>query len=307
MRSDVNEALSRSGCRTGKYDRLGMVPCPPEGTGVHKWLFATACAMARSGVSEAEAATFLEENAARNDPREIADAVHNAYTVAQAGGRWIAANRYSPRPRQQTWPNADAQFIDRIDSTGYGLVDLWEESPMRIDPGTEPCQVLALLFAPGDLLTAAVVREAARTVTFSEWAESLNRCRLIVPNVAAAPQGLTRNGRPSQRAKCMYPNRSHLVVEFDSGTLDQQAARIRYLATKAPLVLVVFSGSKSLHAWFRCHGIEDPLLRPLFAEACRLGADQATWQPHQLVRLPEGIREGTQTRQSVYYLNPSRK
>ena len=37
-----------------------------------------------------------------------------------------------------------------------------------------------------------------------------------------------------------------------------------------------------------------------------LGADPATWQPHQLVRLPEGEREVTYTRQDVYYLNPSK-
>lgn len=298
MSSDVNKAPLR-------YRSPAIRPCPPEGTGVHKWLFATACEMARRGASENETASFLESHAVRHDPREIDDAVRNAFAATQAGGRWASSNRYRQRVRLQAWPSFDASLIQRIETSGYGLADLWEESPLRIEPGTPPREVLGMLFSPEDLLTAAVIREAARTCTFSEWGESLDRCRLIVPNVAASRQGLTRDGRPSHRAKCMFPHRFYLVVEFDSGSLDQQAGRIRHLATKAPLVLVVFSGSKSLHAWFRCHGIEEALLRPFFAEACRLGADPATWQPHQLVRIPEGIREVTQTRQAVYYLNPS--
>lgn len=280
-------------------------PCPPEGKGVHQWLFATACQMARSGARADETTAFLETHAARHDLREIEDAVRNAFDTVRAGNRSPStSNRYRPVARIQPWPKADFDRIERIDRSGYGLVDLWEESPLRIDPETPPREVLALLFAPDDLLTAAVVREGARTYTLAEWGDSLNRCRFLVPNAAAVRSGLTRDGRTSQRALSMFPRRHYLVIEFDQASLDQQACRIRYLAAKAPLAMVVFSGSKSLHAWFRCIDPDDDRLRPFFAEACHLGADPATWQRHQLVRLPEGLREGSQNRQSIFYFNP---
>jgi hypothetical protein len=95
--------------------------------------------------------------------------------------------------------------------------------------------------------------------------------------------------------------RRYLVVEFDGGTLDEQAALIVYLGTLASLVLVVFSGAKSLHAWFSVKGIAD--VEEFFVIACRLGADPATWTPCQFVRMPGGTRSGG-ARQRVYWFNP---
>ena len=279
-------------------------PCPPEGAGVHQWLFAVACQMARSGTCADETTAFLEAHAVRSDAREIEEAVRNAFAMVRTGHHVAHTNRYRPVLRPQSWPKPDFDLIERIDKSGYALADLWEESPLRLDPGTPPRMILALLFAPDDLLSAAVIREGARTYTLAEWGESLERCRFLVPNAAATRHGFTRDGRTSQRALSMFPRRSYLIVEFDQGSLDQQAARIRYLAAKAPLTMVVFSGSKSLHGWFRCQGVEESRLRPFFATACRLGADPATWQPHQFVRLPEGLRETTQTRQAVFFFNP---
>jgi hypothetical protein len=78
------------------------------------------------------------------------------------------------------------------------------------------------------------------------------------------------------------------------------------LADYAPLVLVVHSGGKSLHAWLACRGQEDATVHRVFTYAVRLGADPATWTRCQLVRMPDGTRRvkgGGFARQSVLFWN----
>ena len=96
--------------------------------------------------------------------------------------------------------------------------------------------------------------------------------------------------------------RRFLVVEFDNGDVDTQAARLWYLAQVAPLTLAVHSGGKSLHGWFYCVGQSEAMLRSFMARAVRIGADPATWTSCQMVRLPDGRRDDGQ-RQTTLYLN----
>ncbi len=291
-----------------RNDRL-MPPCPTAGAGVHAWTYRVACEAARRGWSHSETAAYIVESATRHMPeREVRDAVTNGFRAVSSEpirGRLSWPSRYKPKPKP--WPAPDEALCRGVESDGFGLVDLWERSPIRIEPGTPPHIILAELFSADDLICAAVAREHPHVRPLTEWGEQIDRCRLIVPNVATARKGLTKDGRPSSRALSMFPNRSHLVIEFDSSSLDEQAARIRYLATKAPLAMAVFSGGKSLHAWFPCGGVSANPLREFFELACRLGADPAIWQRHQFVRLPEARREGTGARQSIYYLNAGLK
>ena len=87
-----------------------------------------------------------------------------------------------------------------------------------------------------------------------------------------------------------------MVVDFDSGSLDEQAALLLYLDTKVPLALVVFSGSKSLHGWFPAN----PGWEEFFRTASRLGADSTLATPCQFARMPGGRRSDNGATQSVY-------
>jgi hypothetical protein len=119
-----------------------------------------------------------------------------------------------------------------------------------------------------------------------------------------------------------------LVIEFDSGTLDEQACLHWYLAEAAEamgwprLALVVNSGGKSLHGWYGLCG-EEEHSKVMMEYAVLLGADHSTWVRCQPVRLPAGLRrmttpeeregynlpEGweapTEVRQSVIFFNPT--
>jgi hypothetical protein len=94
------------------------------------------------------------------------------------------------------------------------------------------------------------------------------------------------------------------VTEFDHGTFDEQAALIWHLTAWAPLVMVVLSAGKSLHAWWSCRGVPEEKLRAFMNYAVALGADPITWTRCQLVRMPGGLRNGVR-RQRVIYFNPN--
>jgi hypothetical protein len=135
----------------------------------------------------------------------------------------------------------------------------------------------------------------------------------------SAQRGRTQQGKLSFHSLENTGPRRFLIIEFDRGTLDQQAALIWHLAGYAPLALVVFSGSKSLHGWFFCDGQPEDKLKRFFDYAHSLGADSRMWIRSQFGRMPEGTRSdgkssdalqvaGIQNvppgRQAVLYFNP---
>ena len=120
----------------------------------------------------------------------------------------------------------------------------------------------------------------------------------------SAPTGLTQDGRESERCLDNTGPRRFLVVEFDSGDIDNQAARLLHLRTIAPLAMAVHSGGKSIHGWFYCAGVPEDALRKFMSRCVTLGADSATWNRCQLVRVPEGRRDNGKP-QRAFYFNPA--
>jgi hypothetical protein len=189
-------------------------------------------------------------------------------------------------------------------ASGVGLVDLWEDSPVRFedsDPHTE--EGIDVLF-PGDpLLCAGQSDSVFATRLRSEWRGELTALQLIVPSPMTARIGLTQEGKESAHALSITGPRWFLVVEQDLGTVDEQAAVLYDLAQQAPLALAVHSGSKSIHGWFYCLGQTEERLRAFMAYAVSLGADYATWSRVQFVRMPGG-RRADGAHQAVYFFAP---
>src|SRR5262249_50879954 len=147
----------------------------------------------------------------------------------------------------------NAEQREAIITNNGGLVDLWEISPVRFAdnaPHTE--QIIDVLFPDNPLLCCAKTTATARTAKREEWRGRLSESQLIVPNPMAALNGLNQSGEVSARCLENTGARQFLVVEFDTGTMDEHAALFLHLGERAPLALVVFSGSKSLHGWFYC-------------------------------------------------------
>jgi hypothetical protein len=189
---------------------------------------------------------------------------------------------------------------------------------------------LEKLFGDGDpLLSLSPDPYNFDTQRRSTWLKRLQQSKkqFIVPNIMSARMGKRLDGiAEGARTLQNTGERRFLIVEFDlaetkagkdtrdagfiramkrkgHSVTDINATLLAHLATKGPLVMVVNSGGKSLHGWFRTEGVPELQVRNFFNYACRLGADPQLWTKCQPVRLPEGVRENG-NRQPVIFFNP---
>jgi len=207
------------------------------------------------------------------------------------------------------WPKVNREEMEKIYRRGVNLDVLQSRSPVQCFGG-EQQELLRGLF-PGDpFICCAPHPRFPDTRRLSDWGGDLIRQQFIVPNPMTALVGLTQDGRKSARTLNNTATRRYLVIEHDHGSTDQQAAILLHLAERWPLSLVVHSGSKSLHGWFFVAGASDEKQKRLMLYAVYLGADPATWNRCQLVRMPWGIRHDDPDRgnngkcQVVHFFNP---
>ena len=199
----------------------------------------------------------------------------------------------------QRWALFDPALRSEIAKTA-SLADLKAASPQFPHTGEE---ALAALF-PGDpLICMGQTVDRFKTGPLSKW-KGLSNGQFVVPNPMTTPLGKTMDGRPSARTNSNTGPRTYQVVEFDTGTFDTHAAILLHLSTEVPLVMAVYSGSKSLHGWFRVKGMTAAAQREFFESAVRLGADHRMWTPSQFSRLPLGRNSRTNKAQEVFYFNP---
>jgi len=223
----------------------------------------------------------------------------------------------------ERWLGRDFVLIESVAHAGNGVVDLWEESPVRLnsnEPNTD--EVIDLLFPGNRLLCCGWTRHRFDTRPRTHWYK-LQDLQFIVPSPMTARRGLTQQHKLSPHALSNTGPRRFLIVEFDfeasnsaeearllerlategRDVRDLCAALLLHLAEKAPLSLAVHSGQKSLHGWFYCAGVPEEQLWGFFQYAVLLGADRANWTRSQFARMPDGLRENGK-RQIVYFLNP---
>jgi hypothetical protein len=274
---------------------------PAAGEGVHAWLFRVARQLhahypASEIVHQLEIATI---NCGRHVPRnEILQAVQNSIKCA-----WQLRGGALFRRMVTKWPPVNEQRRSAILADGHGLADLWDASPVRIEnnqPHTE--EIIDRLF-PGDpLLCCGWSQSAFNTRLRSQWRGQLTEMQFIVPSPMIASTGITKDGRQSAHTLANTGRRRFLVVEFDSGSVDEQAALLLHLATYGPLVVAVHSGGKSLHGWFFVQDQPEEKVLKFFRYAVTLGADTATWLRSQFVRMPDGTRNNG-VRHTVFFLS----
>jgi hypothetical protein len=265
-----------------------------QGDTAHATLFAAACLLIEEGYDEDQISTILLAGAGqvsdrRVTEREIDSAIRYAQFRDQSG-------RAGPR-----WPDFNPYLHAEV-SKGFSVEDLRACSgPIPDSP--ESC--LEALF-PGDpLLCIGATAYAFETRHRSLWAGFLQAMPYLVPNPMSAIWGTTAEGKQSMHTLSNTSPRTHLVVEFDSGTLDEHAAMLRYLSKLRPLVLAVYSGGKSLHGWFRAPEAEEYQNAAFFGAAAALGADTRMWLKSQFTRVPGGTNRKTQKRQEILFFNPN--
>lgn len=278
-----------------------LTTCPKAGDGVNLWIFRAALWLHRAQVPESEmpalilAATKSCGRMVTN--QEIKRAILNSGTSLRKG---VPAER-----RRPNWPRPNAEQIEAVVRDGARLEELKRQSPRKwgdSKPHTE--EIIDVLFPGNPLLCVARSKYAFNTMPREMWRGRLAGREFIVPSPMSRVYGITRAGKQSKHALNNTGPRRFLVVEFDQGAFDQHAAILLHLAGFASLVMVVHSGSKSLHGWFYVDGWTEMRTEKFFRYAVSLGADPQLWIRSQFVRLPDGRRENGKRQETVYF-NPS--
>jgi hypothetical protein len=275
----------------------------PDG-GIHGWLFRV-CRQLHAHRSPEQMFQLLEAlliDCGRPVPtKEISDAIqHSASCAWRARGSGAV-----PAIPARGWPALDPELRTRVvQETGRGLPDLWCASSFQYDDDDEACRsVLPILYPGNPLICVAIAKDSPRIAPLNQLIEIAPAFQYLVPSPMVKPVGNNQGGKGSVRCYDTTGPRQYLVVEFDSGDTDEQAAILWHLASKGPLVMVVHSGGKGLRGWFACHGLPDERLRSFFKYSCTLGADDHAWVRCQFDRMPGGTRDDGQ-RQKIYYFAP---
>jgi hypothetical protein len=223
------------------------------------------------------------------------------------------------------WPETNYAAIDQIVATGFDLNDLWEHAPIRFNNSESQVEEIVDALFPNNpaagidplLCIGWGGGQCFQTKRREDWRGNLQRMELIVPSPMLSIWGQTKDGRLSQHSLEATGRRVYQVIEFDfdpihpmlkkwsaSGytLLDVCAALHWHLASAMPLVCAVFSGGKSLHAWFNVFNRSEIEQRAFMTQAVRLGADPALWCRSQFTRLPDGRRNSGE-HQTTFYLN----
>jgi hypothetical protein len=261
---------------------------------------------------------------------DIEHAIDTALGVLEKGN----GNGKHSCHKKPVWPLRDGEKIRAIlrEIGPFRRENLIAISPVE-SLSLSPAIVLPRLYPPGSLVCCGKLEQygpnkekewwQAEIKSVEEWVrypQTLAKLGYIVPstmlkrclrNKKTGELLRDRGGNPSVRRLSNTGTRRYLVVEFDLGCPDEQAAIIRYLMNFASLAMVVSSAGKSLHSWWVCVGEEDRNIGSFFRYACKLGADWHKWDVSSFVRLPGGWRDqwkkdGSQIRgrQEILYFAP---
>lgn len=251
---------------------------------------------------------ILQGMTRRPNPRnEVSEAVGKVY------GTTLEPRAAGLTPRfeaSKKWPEPNAEQIEAAAASGLGVADLWERSPVRFEDN-EPhtAEILPRLF-PGDPWICAGSKAEFFADRLSAFVHAAEHFEQIVPSPMTAKYGRRKkDGALSQHTLDNTGPRRFLVVEGDKVDgepipKDTQAAVLLHLAALAPLALVVDSGGKSLHGWFRAAGHPEEQVAGFFRRACTLGADKKLWERQQFARMPGGLRNNG-NRQQILFFNPA--
>jgi len=272
---------------------LSRYPAPGER---NLWLFRVA-SQARHIASPERIRTFLHAIVRERGwlDRDFSPEIDRAIKRAFSGGQPSnssppTTDRRSPTSRTKfAWP----PFNEQLYHAAIRSEPLFELEPLAISPTT----ILDHLFAPTDLLCLSLDIRSAITLPRKAWSGKEAAFQFLVANPMTAATGLTQDGRVSNRCHGnATQSRTYQVIEFDRGSFTEQCSIISSLHTdQTPLILVLWSGGKSLHGWFKVSELTEPEKQSFFAYACELGADSSLWDPCKLVRMPGGRRSNGHT------------
>lgn len=292
---------------------------PPPGHGCHPRLLAVADYGVIAGLTAAQIfddlRRFTPAGNRRIHDQELTDAINKALSDHNGG-------TFTPRPRLKPVVKDGKAALQKIISQGKTSdeADLSEISPIRLleEPKDDPALLLENLYEPADLIWIGewhqtgieTIRTAGEWVTYSR--NGGKTARHIISNPMTGLESTTKDGRPSYRCDNTVKTYKYCVVEFDNLSREDQ---IRFWsAVRLPVVCLIDSGGKSIHAWLDVQKLArfetfeqwttyiksrlyDRILTPM-------GVDGQCSNPSRLSRLPGHYREEKGAYQRLLWLSP---
>jgi hypothetical protein len=282
-------------------------PCPEEKQGVHAWLHTRICQLIViwAGDEKAIRAQIKKEtkHVRRDLSREISESLRNGtkFLVKQ----WSIESHYNSneeKPKYKTKPKIefDSKVWHKLMAEGQ----MFEKFP-KSEVG--PLEALERLYGDG-LVCIGEEKWIFKTGKLSGhvWKRRegwLRRYQFIVPNSMCRKYGLTKEGKTSEKSLDNTGERRFLVIEFDQGSLEEQSRLIWGLFRHHKLVMVVFSGNKSLHSWWDVKGMPEERVMAFFDLAVSIGADPLMRDKSQFTRIPGGINRRTGKDQTLEFFD----
>jgi hypothetical protein len=269
---------------------------PPPEHGIHTWTMTVAWECKRAGCSAEEAIkeimAFDGTMRRHFEPREVEDAVEKVFRTSVPE---IPGGRKKSLPG---WNQAETKRL--VEEHPLSLEELARKS------GAIPSQIeiLRSLFpAPDSLVCIGRSKENFRT-DILDGHMNIESAQFIVPAIMTKRLGVTAKGNLSPHSKDNTGPRKFIVFDFDKPLPEQQLAGIGWLFRFRKPVLVLHSGGKSFHAWFRASENPDDD-EDFWKLGITLGADAAIYSNRSsFVRLPMGRRDNGALQQ-VHYFNPN--
>ena len=251
-------------------------------------------------------------HAGGEDERKVREDVEKFYCsgTSEGGSRRRGGDSTHQSDKTRDVPMDSGLVCQVIASSSFGLTDLQRLSPEKLQSlCTE--EIIDVLFPAGALLCVGYSKYDFVTLAREELRGTLSQRQFIVPHEMRERKGRRRkDGNLSDHTLDNTGPWRFLVLEWDQArTIDEQARLILHLHNHCStrLALVVYSGQKSLHAWFLVRDWTDDQREALAASALKLGACRGTIANRsQFVRMPGGLRrfsDGRIARQAVHYLN----
>lgn len=293
--------------------------CPPPGQGVNLWCLAAAYACNRYGLSPDAAISLIRDKISRNPKGgEIERAVGKAYrqdTVEREQhsivDKYVEAELRALAHKVQGWSVEDLKNVSPVDVSRCSSLEflrhvfkiqekviiatrindrgtIWLNDPS--DPNSREDELDSFKNPPEEqgawFLSNPVTGDAVRLE------------RLKTPT---NPHG------ESLRAEENLTSFKYLVLESDEAPEDLWLSALVQLPL--PIVSIVSSGGKSLHALIRIDAVDGDHWRAIKQRIgpalVTLGADKSALTAVRLTRLPGSYRKEKERWQELLYLNPN--
>jgi len=266
---------------------------PGIGKGRHTWLFRVAACLHHSDYKPEKIRQFLlaiGEKYGWSD--RMGKTLDDIFAKLDAG---LAPGEYERLP---PWPqvNDDARYAR------------FSHPPMfnpDADAGVNTQEIIQHLFEPDQLMCVGWSKYSFTTAPARDLIENAHTAEFIVANPMVAETADNGSKRCKQIAS-KPEDRRFAVIEFDTGeTKQEQAAVLSSLhGSRNPLVMAVWSGGKSIHAWFNVSNLSTYEKLYFYRFAVYLGADDTLFDMSKLVRMPGGKRNNGQ-HQGIIYWEPN--